>query len=145
MFTGRGPGHLINFERQNNFVFAEDDLPCSVRIAAFRFLSLSDHLTESFLTVLLDWMDHKVALLPFMQVPMDGVDVSNFFHIPELNLISDKSVLLFKMLNIERQDGSRVGLNHFDRVGGQQPMCFLEDLHLADANSMTVSPVAGRA
>ena len=135
-------GHLINFERQNNFVFAEDDLPCSVRIAAFRFLSLSDHLTESFLTVLLDWLDHKVALLPFMQVPMDGVDVSNFFHIPELNLISDKSVLLSKMLNIERQDGSRVGLNHFDRVGGQQPMCFLEDLRLADVNSMTESPVA---
>ena len=46
------------------------------------------------------------------------------------------------MLNIERQDGSRVGLDHFDRIGGQQPMCFLEDLRMNDANSMTVSPVA---
>ena len=45
-------GPLINFERQNNFVPAEEDLPCSVRIATLLFLFLSDHLTESFLTVL---------------------------------------------------------------------------------------------
>ena len=53
---------------------------------------------------------------------MNGIDDFNFFCIPKLNFISDKSVLLFKILNIERQDCSRLGLDYFDRVGSQQPM-----------------------
>ena len=80
-----------------------------MQISAFRFLSLSDCLTESFLAVLLDWLDYRVALLPLMQLSMDWVDESTFFsyqwtglmnllffHIPELNFISDKSVFVFQ-------------------------------------------------
>ena len=79
-------GPLIKFERQNNIIFAADDLSCSVRIA-FRFLCLSEHLTESFLAVWLEWLDDKVALLPVMQVSMNGVDVSNFFAHPSAHSV----------------------------------------------------------
>ena len=131
---------LLQFEKQNNLLFDEDEPPCAVRRAAYRFLSLSDHLTESFLKVFLDWLEHKVALLPLIQ--NEGDNLSQFLHVPALNFITDAAVLFLKILPviIERQTGVRANLNHFDRVRGQQPMSFLEDLPLADESSSSYLP-----
>ena len=126
---------LLRFEHQNGFRFDVETPLCPVRLAAYRFLCLSEHLTESFLAVFFDWMENKVALMPLLQVPSEGADGPTFIHISELNFITDEAVLLFKILNIEKHNGLRIGLNHFDRVGGQQPMTFLEDLPAAGSTS----------
>ena len=112
-------GLSLRFEHQHGFNFDVETPPCPVRLAAYRFLCLSEHLTESFLAVFFDWMENKVALMPLLQIPSEGADGPTFVHISELNFITDEAVLLFKILNIEKHNGLWIGLNHFDRVGGQ--------------------------
>ena len=56
------------------------------------------------------------------------------YHVPKADLISEEGAVIFiKFLDIEKQGSTRTVLNHFNRVGGQQPVLedlrgFLEDL-----------------
>ena len=73
--------------------------------------------------------------MPLLQISSERIYGPKVVHISELNFITDEAILLFKILNIEKHSGDRIGLNHFDRVGGQQPMTFLEDLPSAGSSS----------
>ena len=59
---------MQGFEQMHGFKFDASDHPCSVRKAAFMFLRPTMHLDERYLKLLLDWLEHKVALIPFTQV-----------------------------------------------------------------------------
>ena len=124
-------GPFLRFEHQNDFSFDVGTPLGHERLATYRFLCPSDHLTESFLAFLFYWMENKVALITPLQIPSEGVDGPKFVHTLELNFNTDEAVLLLKILNIEKENEDLIGLNHFDRVGGQQPMTLLEDLPLA--------------
>jgi hypothetical protein len=86
------------------------------------------HLDERYLKLLLDWLEHKVALIPFTQVADANGGSPGVYHVPEADLISERAVLFIKLLNIEQQGPTRTVLNHFNWVGGQHPVGFLEDL-----------------
>jgi hypothetical protein len=100
---------------------------CEVQRWAIAFLSPSTHADEGFMKVLLDWLCNKVAVMNLLQVPhVSGAP--QFLHSSSVDHVHDESVLLFKVLNIEKHGLARVGLNHFDRVSGKHPVEFLEDL-----------------
>ena len=103
------------------------DTRCEVQRWALAFLSPSTHADEGFMRVLLDWLCNKVAVLNLLQVPhVSGAP--QFLHSSSVDHVCDESILLLKVLNIERHGSARVGLNHFDRVSGKNPVEFLEDL-----------------
>ena len=103
------------------------DFSCEVQRWAIAFLSPSTHADEGFMRVLLDWLCNKVAVMNLLQVPhVSGAP--QFLHSSSVDHVNDESVLLLKVLNIEKHGSARVGLNHFDRVSGRNPVEFLEDL-----------------
>jgi hypothetical protein len=117
---------MQEFEQMHGFNLDASDHSCPVRKAAFLFLHPTMHLDERYLKLLLDWLEHKVALIPFTQVADANDGSPGVYHVPEADLISEGAVLFIKLLNIEQQGPTRTALNHFNRVGGQQPV--LEDL-----------------
>ena len=66
--------------------------------------------------LLLDWLEHKVALIPFTQVVNSNDGIPGVYHVPEADLISEGAILFIKLLNIEKQGPTRTVLNHFNRV-----------------------------
>ena len=54
--------------------------------------------------------------------------MNRVLHSSSVDHVYDESVRLLKVLNIEKHGLARVGLNHFDRVSGRNPIEFLEDL-----------------
>ena len=116
------------FEQLHGLPIEKKDASCPVRKAAFLFLDPSTHLDERYLQLLLDWLEHKVALIPFIQVENESDGDPQVFYVPEANLISERAVIFIKLLNIEKQGPTRTALNHFNRVGGQHPVGFFEDL-----------------
>ena len=127
---------MQEFEQMHGFNLDASDHSCPVRKAAFLFLHPTKHLDERYLKLLLDWLEHKVALIPFTQVADANDGSPGVYHVPEADLISDGAVLFIKLLNIEQQGPTRTVLNHFNRVGGQHPVGFLEDLVVEQAPSV---------
>jgi len=102
--------------------------PCLVRKWAFLFLRSSTHVDDCFMSVLLDWLGHRVGVMNLTRVNREQDDSAQFLHVPANDLIPDTAVLLIKVLNIEHQGRSRTGLNHFDRVSRGCPVEFLNDI-----------------
>ena len=105
------------FERLHGLTVGDKGNSCPVRKAAFLFLDPSTHLDERYLRLLLDWLEHKVALIPFTQVETEDGGDPKVFHVPEADLISERAVIFIKLLNIEKHGPTRTVLNHFNRVG----------------------------
>ena len=102
--------------------------PCLVRKWAFLFLRSSTHVDDCFMSVLLDWLGHRVGVMNLIRVTREQDDTTQFLHVPTADLIPDTAVLLIKVLNIEHQGRSRIGLNHFDRVSRGCPVQFLDEI-----------------
>ena len=119
---------LLNTEREHGVMFSPDDPPCPVRKAAYLVLHPSTHLDEHYARLLLDWLDNKVALVLLIQVANEVDGTPRVFHVPEQDILSDEAVLFIKLLNIEKQGPARNHSNHFDRIGGENPIGFIEDL-----------------
>ena len=86
-----------------------------VQRCALDFLRPSKHTEEGFMMVLLDWLDNKVAVLNLLQVANEDGS-PRFLHSSLVDHITDEAVLLLKVLNIEKCNQTRDGLNHFDCV-----------------------------
>ena len=117
---------LMERERQAQLDFPEP--PCLVRKWAFLFLRPSTHVDDRFMSVLLDWLGHRVGVMNLMRVNREQDGSTQFLHVPTADLIPDTAVLLIKVLNIEHHCQSRTGLNHFDRVSRGCPVEFLDEV-----------------
>jgi hypothetical protein len=73
--------------------------------------------------------DNKVAVLDLIQVACDDGS-PRYLHSTLLEHNTNEAVLLLKVLSIETGKHSRDGLNNFNRVSGDRPVEFLEDLQL---------------
>lgn len=66
------------------------------------------------MNLLLDWLDHRMALFPFTLVKNEDDGRPRVFYVPEANLISDQAIIFIKLLNIEKQGPNRTSLNPFN-------------------------------
>ena len=105
----------------------EDDLNLVQKWGLY-FLLRTTHADESYMRVLLDWLENKVAIMNFGRIRQESGNM-RYYHLPLSDLVdNDDAILLVKILNIEHQGASRGLLNHFDLVCGQNPVEFLQDL-----------------
>ena len=105
----------------------EDDLNLVQKWGLY-FLLRTTHADESYMRVLLDWLENKVAIMNFGRIQQESGNM-RYYHLPLSDLVdNDDAILLVKILNIEHQGASRGLLNHFDLVCGQNPVEFLQDL-----------------
>ena len=109
------------------------NLDNAVQRCALAFLRPSQHTEEGFMMVLLDWLEHKVAVLNLLQIVVEN-DSPRFLHSYAADHVGDAAVLMLKVLNIEQYGPAREGLNHFNRVSGKYPIEFLEDLPLLSSS-----------
>ena len=80
------------------------------------------------MSVLLDWLGHRVGVMNLTRVSREQDGSTQFLHVPIADLIPDTAVLLIKVLNIEHHGRSRIGLNHFDSVSRGCPVEFLDEI-----------------
>lgn len=98
------------------------DLACPVQMWALVFLQSSTHIDERFMAVLLDWLDHKVAILNLLQVTDHLTATPQFLHSRMIDLVHENSILLLKVLNLEKNSNIRHLSNHFDVVSSPRPV-----------------------
>jgi hypothetical protein len=79
------------------------DLACLVQMWALVFLQFSTHIDERFMAVLLDWLDHKVAILNLLQVTDHLTATPQFLHSLMIDLVHENSILLLKVLSTWRR------------------------------------------
>ena len=95
---------------------------------AFLFLRSSTHVDDCFMSVLLDWLGHRVGVMNLTRVSREQDGSTQFLHVPIADIIPDTAVLLIKVLNFEHHGRSRIGLNHFDSVSRGCPVEFLDEI-----------------
>ncbi len=91
--------------------------------------------------VLLDWLDHKVAIMNLLHVTDHLSATPQFIQSRMINLVHEKSILLLKVLNLEKHGSTRHLSNHFDAVSGPCAVEFLEDVCSQQPTKPSESPI----